>query len=62
MGFEDEREIDDLARAALAVCDRWDADDVDDGLMEGDIGRLRQIALGVELAHAVLDEDGRTDG
>lgn len=36
-----------LAAAALAVCDRWDDDEVDDGAMDNDIDRLRLIAVAV---------------
>lgn len=36
---------DPLVEAALAVCDRWDADEVDDDAMTNDIARLRRVAL-----------------
>lgn len=46
-----------LVTAAVRVCDRWDADEVDDGAMNGDIYRLRQAA---EL-HADWLDDARAD-
>jgi hypothetical protein len=40
-----------LALAALAVCDRWDADDVNAGLMNRDIARLRHLAENTRAEH-----------
>jgi hypothetical protein len=34
----------DLVHAAIRVCNRWDADDVDDGAMDADIVHLRRVA------------------
>lgn len=37
----------EIAMRALAVCDRWDADDVDAGAMDREMGQLRQAIDGV---------------
>lgn len=41
MSDETDQWVEALRRAALAVADRWDADEVDAGLMDDDIERLR---------------------
>jgi hypothetical protein len=49
-----------LVSAALKVCDRWDADDVDDDAMSVDIARLRHIA-GMHLAAIILTDEAEDD-